>query len=128
MRLLLDTHVLIWSMDNERRLGPRVHALLTDPANIVLISIASLWEIAIKIRIGKLRGDLAAIDDAIDAQGFTRLPIALPHLEAMAALPDYHRDPFDHLLIAQAQVEGLTFVTADRHATRYKVETIACSA
>lgn len=114
-------------MENETRLGPRVHALLTDPANAVLVSIASLWEIAIKIRIGKLRADLVAVDKAIDAQGFTRLAIAVSHLEALATLPDHHRDPFDHLLIAQAQVERLTFVTDDRNAVRYEVETIACS-
>lgn len=60
-------------------------------------------------------------------KGFTRLAISLPHLGALAALPDYHRDPFDHLLIAQAQIEGLTFVTADRHAAHYKVGTIACA-
>ena len=125
MRLLLDTHVLLWWFDDDPRLGRAVD-LIIDPTNDVIVSIVSLWEIAVKLRIGKLRGDLPAIARAIDAQGYDRLDITVAHLEALAALPDHHRDPFDHLLIAQAQVEDLTFVTSDRFAAFYDVAVIAC--
>ncbi len=128
MRLLLDTHALLWSMNDESRLGAKAHALISDPANEVLVSTASLWEIVIKASIGKLKGDIAIIDAAIDLQGFSRLGIATPHLQALALLPMHHRDPFDRLLIAQAQAEGLTFMTDDRHAPLYPVTIIPCVA
>ena len=127
MRLLLDTHALLWSMTDDPRLGAKARALISDPANLVLVSMACLWEIAIKVRLGKLEADLDEIDSAIDAQGFDRLDIALPHLQALATLPTHHRDPFDHLLIAQAQSEQLTFVTNDRHASLYPIAVVRCA-
>lgn len=128
MRLLLDTHALLWSMDDETRLGTKAHGLISDPANDVFVSIASLWEIVIKASLGKLEGDIAKIDAAIDSQGFSRLDIALPHLQALDSLPMHHRDPFDRLLIAQAQAEGLTFMSDDRNAPLYPVTLISCAA
>ena len=127
MRLLLDTHALLWSLADDPRLGANARALISDPANDVLVSIACLWEIAIKVRLGKLDADLDEIDSAIDAQGFDRLDIALPHLRALATLPLHHRDPFDHLLIAQAQSEQLIFVTNDRHASLYPIAVAPCT-
>ena len=128
MKLLLDTHALIWSMDDESRLGATAHSLISDPANEVFVSTASLWEIVIKTSIGKLKGDLRSIDAAIDSQGFSRLDITLPHLQALALMPMYHRDPFDRMLIAQAQAEGLTLMTDDRHAPLYPVTILPCAA
>ena len=128
MKLLLDTHALIWSMDDVSRLGTNAHALISDQANEVFVSQASLWEIVIKASLGKLEGDIAKIDAAIDTQGFSRLDITLPHLQALARLPMHHRDPFDRMLIAQAQAEQLTFITDDRHAPLYPVTILPCAA
>ena len=128
MKLLLDTHALLWSMDDESRLGATAHSLISDPANEVFVSIASLWEIVIKTSIDKLKGDIRSIDAAIDSQGFSRLDITLPHLQALALLPLYHRDPFDRMLIAQAQAEQLTFITDDGHAPLYPVTILPCAA
>lgn len=128
MRLLLDTHALLWSMNGDPRLGPEARALVSDPANEVLVSIASLWEIVIKASLGKLEGDIGEIDGAIDRQGFKRLVITLPHLQTLAGLPTHHRDPFDRLLVAQTQAEGLNFMTDDRHAPLYPVTIIPCAA
>ena len=127
MRLLLDTHALLWSMSGDSRLGPKARALVSDPANEVLVSIASLWEIVIKASLGKLQGDIGEIDGAIDTQGFTRLAISLTHLQTLALLPMHHRDPFDRMLIAQAQAEQLTFITDDRHAPLYPVTILPCA-
>lgn len=126
MRLLLDTHALLWWLDDSPRLGGTAHGAISEPGNEVFVSLISLWEFAIEIRVGKLKVDLAAVDDRIDAEGFVRLPLAMEHLRAVVPLPMHHRDPFDHLLIAQAQVEGLTFVTADRFAASYDVAVLAC--
>jgi PIN domain nuclease of toxin-antitoxin system len=127
VRLLLDTHALIWSLNDDRALGPKARALITDPSNDVLVSTASLWEIVVKIRVGKLVADIEEIDTAIDAQGFDRLDIALPHLVELAALPLHHRDPFDHLLIAQARAEQLTLVSQDSNFPAYDVALVRCS-
>jgi len=126
VRLLLDTHALLWSMSDDPQLGPTARELIIDPANDVLVSIVSLWEIVIKTKLGKLDASLAEVDDALDEQGFSRLGIALPHLETLTGLPLHHRDPFDHLLIAQAIAEGAVFVTNDRNAARYPVEVVRC--
>lgn len=126
MRLLLDTHALLWSMSDDERLGTEARDLIVDPANDVLVSIVSLWEIVIKTKLGKLEAPLTEVHAALDVQGFTRLEIALPHLETLAGLPLHHRDPFDHLLIAQAIREGAAFVTNDRNAALYPVEIVRC--
>lgn len=126
MKLLLDTHALLWSLSDDARLGPTARDLIIDPANDVLVSIASLWEIVIKTRIGKLEASIADIDRAIDAQGFARLPIDPHHLVALGRLPALHRDPFDQLLIAQAQVEDARLMTNDVEIARYDVATVGC--
>ena len=126
MKLLLDTHVLIWWQRDDPRLGQRVRALLADPANQPWVSAASFWEIAIKHRTGKL--DVAARDAWSEAadDGFAILALAPEHMAAVAALPlvDGHNDPFDHLLLAQAASEDMRLVTADRHMTAYGVPCI----
>lgn len=128
MRILLDTHALLWWLSGDARLGPAATALVADPVNEVLVSAASLWEITVKARIGKLEADVAEIAGALRGQGFRLLDIAVPHLVALQALPAHHRDSFDHLLIAQCLAEGAVFVTADGHASAYPVRVISASA
>ena len=124
MKLLLDTHALLWWLADDPQLGPRTRGLIEDPANDVLVSIASLWEIAVKLRVGKLHADLDAIMDAAKHEGFVILGITPGHLLALAKLPMHHRDPFDHLLIAQAITENAVFLSEDSHAAKYPVQTI----
>jgi PIN domain nuclease of toxin-antitoxin system len=117
VRLLLDTHALLWTLLSDSALSPAARAAIVDPENEIIVSAASAWEIATKHRIGKLpeaqdaaRNLAAHLDEA----NFTILPISLDHALAAGALPGAHKDPFDRMLIAQAQIERLTVVTADR--------------
>ena len=110
MRLLLDTHALLWWLDGDRRLPTQVRALIGDPTNEVLVSAASVWEITTKARLGKLPGatDVAAdVPACIESQGFMPLPITVHHAQRAGALVGSHRDPFDRMLIVQAQAEGV---------------------
>ncbi|MGU3361103.1 type II toxin-antitoxin system VapC family toxin [Methylobacterium sp. M6A4_1b] len=127
MRLLLDTHALLWWLLADTRLGRAAQDLIADPANDVLVSVASLWEIQVKVRVGKLKADLGTILDAVGDQGFELVGITPAHLLALADLPRHHGDPWDHLLIAQANVEGAVFVTEDRHVPAYPVAFVSCS-
>lgn len=123
MRLLLDTHVLIWWLERSNELGSNARELISDPSNDVFASAASAWEIAIKKASGKLRvpDDL---DQQIDAHGFVPLHINLRHGLLAGSLPPHHRDPFDRMLIAQAMSEGLVIVTRDGHFPKYAVQTL----
>jgi PIN domain nuclease of toxin-antitoxin system len=123
--LLLDTHVLLWWLGLDARLADEARSLIDDPRNDAIASIVSLWEIAVKVRIGKLKADIGAIASIVEGQRFTRLAIEDSHLEGLLRLPRHHADPFDHLLIAQAIAEGAAFVTGDRIAARYPVKVIA---
>ncbi|MSP02111.1 MAG: type II toxin-antitoxin system VapC family toxin [Acetobacteraceae bacterium] len=127
MKLLLDTHALLWWLNDSPRLNGKAHDLIGDPENVVYASIVSLWEIAVKARIGKLDADPALIARKAMDGGLELLGILLTHLTTLKSLPDHHRDPFDHLLIAQAIAEDATFVSNDRHAVRYGVRHIACT-
>lgn len=117
MRLLLDTHALIW-WDEDRL--PRSVTAAIKTADEVFVSAASAWEVAIKSALGKLtaRGTVA---DAIADYGFAALPISVDHADAVRTLPPHHRDPFDRLLVAQAQIERLTIVTRDPVFAQYDV-------
>lgn len=123
-RLLLDTHVLLWSLDDSPLLSRRLREVLEDPENDVFVSAASGWEIAIKRALGKLHAphDLEA---GIRKQGFTLLVIKFQHAEQAGALPPDHGDPFDRMLIAQAQIEGLVLVTRDARIPLYGIRTMA---
>jgi PIN domain nuclease of toxin-antitoxin system len=121
MNLLLDTHVLIW-WDEGRRLEPDARRAI-EAADTVYVSAASAWEVAIKIGLGRLR-PIRTVEQAASESGFLELPVTFPHAERVAALPAHHRDPFDRLLIAQAETEELTLVTRDPVFRRYAVETI----
>lgn len=127
MKLLLDTHVLLWWLADDRELGRQARKLVEDPANDVLVSMVSLWEIAVKTRVGKLRADVREIAEAIQHEGFALLDIGMAHLLTLVTLPMHHRDPFDYLLIAQAIAEGATFISEDRNAGRYAVRTVICA-
>jgi PIN domain nuclease of toxin-antitoxin system len=127
VRLLLDTHVLLWWLQDEPRLGPSTRALIANPANDVLVSVVSLWEMVVKQRVGKLEADVAAIVAMLPDQGLALLPIAPAHLAILAQLPAHHQDPFDHLLIAQAIGEDATFVSADRRAPLYPLSVEDCA-
>ena len=119
-RLLLDTHVLIWALGNDPKLGPATREALTDPNNDAYVSAATVWEIAIKRALGKLNAP-EDLSRRIERDGFSGLPVTLFHGEQAGALPPIHRDPFDRMLIAQAQAEGLTIVTMDGTIPRYGV-------
>ena len=117
MRLLLDTHTVVWSILQVGKLSPNAKQAISDTGNTAHVSVASAWEIAIKAGKGKwpeamplIGAFVARIDDA----GFEMLPITVDHVRAAGFMVSPHRDPFDRLLAAQAQVEGLTLVTADR--------------
>jgi len=127
MKLLLDTPALLWWLSDDARIGPRARGLIAEPGNDVLVSVVSIWEILVKIRIGKLEADLGDIALACERQGFLSLPITPEHLRRLATLPVLHRDPFDHLLIAQAITEDATFVTGNRIAERYPVQVAGCA-
>lgn len=127
MKLLLDTHALLWWLSDDARLGSQARGLIADPGHDVLVSVVSLWEITLKARIGKLNADIREIFEAIDRQGFVSIEIGRVHLATLAGLPVHHRDPFDHLLIAQAIVEGATLVSDDRTVSLYPVQTVPCS-
>lgn len=121
MNLLLDTHVLIW-WDEGRRLAPAARRAIGD-ADTVYVSAASAWEVAIKIGLGRLR-PTRTVEQATTESGFLELPVTFRHAERVAALAAHHRDPFDRLLIAQADVEELTLLTRDPVFGRYPVEII----
>jgi PIN domain nuclease of toxin-antitoxin system len=119
--LLLDTHVLIW-WDEGRRLAPEARRAIEE-ADAVYVSAATAWEVAIKIGLGRLR-PTRTVEEATRESGFLELPVTFRHAERVAALPAHHRDPFDRLLVAQAEVEALTVVTRDPVFGRYPVAVI----
>ena len=123
MRLLLDTHMLLWFMNNDPRLGAHAE-IIANPANDIFVSTVSLMEIAVKIRAGKLRVELPDLLSEIERQGFDLLPLNPHHVLELAKLPIFpdHRDPFDHQLIGQAIAEDMPFLSQDRHAGRYPVK------
>lgn len=127
MKLLLDTHVWLWSIAAPARIHEDVRRLIEDEANAVYLSAASGWEIAIKFHIGKLRlpehpRDL--IEKRLIRDRIQPLPVEHRHVVEVAGLPDHHRDPFDRLLVVQARIERLRFVTADPRIEPYDVDLI----
>jgi PIN domain nuclease of toxin-antitoxin system len=121
MRLLLDTHVLLWALADSPELARDLRRKIADPSNDVLVSAASVWEIAIKKRLGKLDAPDNLLE-VLEASDFSPLFINFVHAAAAGSLPPHHDDPFDRMLIAQAQSEGLILVTADRRLRAYHVE------
>ncbi len=121
MRLLLDTHLLVWAMGSPQRLPTGLAPMLEDPAHTPVFSVVSLWELVIKQALG--RPDFTVqpplLRRALLEGGWQELSIEAHHALAVAALPPLHRDPFDRLLLAQASAEGLLLITADHQLARY---------
>lgn len=124
MRLLLDTHALLWWLAREH-LVEAVKDRIADPGTDVLVSAVCCWEVAIKQAAGKLVPP-EPVSRAVRAGGFEPLPITLEHGERAGSLPRHHGDPFDRMLVAQAQLEGLTLVTRDRVFDAYDVALLRC--
>ena len=118
MRLLVDTHLLVWWVAG-RRLPREAVALIEDSGNELFASAASIWEIAIKAGLGRIALDPADFTNALEGGGFTPLPVTSSHAVAVAKLPDIHRDPFDRLLVAQSRVEHMSLLTHDRTLAGY---------
>jgi PIN domain nuclease of toxin-antitoxin system len=128
MRLLLDTHAFLWLRTSPARLSGAAREALVNPENELYLSVVSTWELAIKEARGKLgfaRPFEVVVSEMIAATGASELAVERRHALRVAQLPLLHRDPFDRMLIAQAQVEGLTILTADPHFSRYDVEVLA---
>ena len=115
MRILLDTHVFLWAITDDPRLGVFSRDLISSKAGVVMLSHVSLWEIAIKRALARANMPLTAAQAIAwaEASGFELLPLALPHILTLEQLPLHHRDPFDRLLVAQAISEPLTLLSAD---------------
>jgi PIN domain nuclease of toxin-antitoxin system len=124
MRLLLDTHAFIWAVTGDRALTAAARRLMTS-AEVVFVSAVSIWEVAIKAPLGKIDADCEELQAAIEASGFVELPVHARHASAVARLPTLHKDPFDRLLIAQAQTEPLRLLSADPMLARYSELVVA---
>jgi PIN domain nuclease of toxin-antitoxin system len=125
LKLLLDTNALLWWLEDNPRLGEARTRVQTNPSD-VLVSVVSLWECVIKAKTGKLQVVIERLENELVGQGFERLSIRPEHLARLQALVPQHRDPFDLLIIAQAQVEGCAIVTSDAHFSAYDVPLIRC--
>lgn len=124
MKLLLDTHALLWWHEDDGRLSAPAREAIQDVAHAVAISVVSVWEIQIKLQLGKLtlRDSLPRLlEQQLAVNRLSLLPITLPHILALEQLPLHHRDPFDRLLLAQARVEGYTLVSRDAALAAYPV-------
>jgi PIN domain nuclease of toxin-antitoxin system len=124
VKLLLDTHTLIWAVDDPSKLGPQAVTALQDSANDLLLSAATIWEIAIKVGLGKLSLSMPYrqwMTQAITDLGMSVLPITVEYADVQGNLPKHHGDPFDRLLVAQAQVENMALVSADTGFDPYGV-------
>ena len=121
MRLLLDTQILVWAVTDTARLPRPVVDALAAPDNALLVSAASVWEIAIKAALGRLRFPLDRIDAILERAGMDHLPVRAAHGVAAGALPRHHGDPFDRMLVAQARVEDLVLVSTDAAIAAYAV-------
>ena len=121
MQLLLDTHLLVWAMGEPERLDPALVHLLEDPMNTPVFSLASLWELVIKRGLDRpdFRLEPPLLRQALLEAGWRELPVEAHHVLVVGQLPALHRDPFDRLLLAQAQADGLLLITADQQLAQY---------
>lgn len=127
MRCLLDTHVWLWMVREPERLSDQARNLLSEPANELFLSAVSTWEIAIKAELGKIElvsGLPELVEESVRRTRLERLGISMEHTYRLVGLPPVHRDPFDRLLVAQAQCEALVLITADPWIHKYPVETL----
>lgn len=126
MKLLLDTHTMIWAFSEPRLLSAQARDAISAAENDVFVSVISPWEIAIKRSKKRLRAP-EDLGDAMEAHQFRLLPVLLRHTQAIDSMPNHHGDPFDRMLVAQATIDGLTLVTSDRVMRRYPVATLSAS-
>lgn len=124
MRLLLDTHAMIWFTGDPEALAPEARSAIVQ-ADVVAVSAASIWEVSTKAALGKIRPPVDDLVGELSEWGFDLLPITPSHAWAVGGLPSHHRDPFDRMLVAQAQLEGLTIVTRDPRIAQYQVAVLA---
>jgi PIN domain nuclease of toxin-antitoxin system len=127
MNFLIDSHALVWALLKDHRLSPRARRIFGEPPGTLHMSIVSLWELSLKITIGKLRtlgSSIAYFRDECLEYGINILPLRMEHILCAETLPLHHRDPFDRLLIAQAIEEHLVILTDDTHIRRYPVKTV----
>jgi PIN domain nuclease of toxin-antitoxin system len=126
MKLLLDTHILLWAAGEPEQLSNQAKALIEDPENQLYFSAVSLWEISIKNKLGRadFKVDLPVLRRNLLDNGFEEIAITSAHTLAISALPDIHKDPFDRMLVAQANVEGITLMTADSVVAEYDVAVV----
>lgn len=123
MSYLIDAHIFIWFMENNKKISPRIKTLLQNPSANVFISIASIWEMVIKQTKGQLKIP-KDIEGGIESSGLLILPIEISHVMETGKLPLHHKDPFDRMLIAQALAENLTLVTTDPKIWQYNLPLI----
>lgn len=127
MKLLLDTHAFIWWDSEPTKLSPKALTLCQDRQNVLVLSVVSLWEMQIKVQLGKLRLALP-LKEIVGSQQETNkvqiLPVTLAHVLALESLPSHHRDPFDRLLVAQATVEEAVLVSGDPNIAKYPVQVV----
>ena len=121
MRYLLDTHVLLWWIADDPKLRADTRATITDPSHDVAVSVASIWEAAIKRALGKMQFETPILLDTLSLGGIHVIPITGEHALAAGDLPRHHDDPFDRMLVAQALTEGLTLVSRDSRLRSYEV-------
>ena len=127
MDILLDTQILLWAISGDKRLTPKSRDIFLDPDNVLYFSIAGYWEIAIKVSIGKLKLKKQwprTIKREMQKNYIKLLPITMAHCNKIAKLPFHHRDPFDRIMIAQAQIENMTLLSADPQLNKYEVTVI----
>ncbi|MCD4749599.1 MAG: type II toxin-antitoxin system VapC family toxin [Thermoanaerobaculales bacterium] len=127
MKVLLDTHSMFWWLANDRRLSPLAREIISDGRNRLIWSLASSWEIAVKVSVGKLtigRPLQQLFADIVTGQGVEPLPITHDHCARLSDLPLHHRDPFDRMLVAQAQGERLPVLSADSKLSQYDIEVL----
>ena len=121
MKYLLDTHILLWWLEDDPRLRARLRTTIADPDNDVVISAATIWEAAIKRALGKLRFETSVLFDTLSRGSIRVLPITADHALAAGDLPRHHDDPFDRMLVAQAIAEGMTLISRDMWLRSYQV-------
>jgi PIN domain nuclease of toxin-antitoxin system len=122
MKLLLDTNALIWWMDDEPMLGSKSRQLIAHPGHVIYVSVVSLWEITLKWRIGKYPLPGSAYQKFLAEERVDLMEVSSSHVVAVEGLAMHHKDPFDHLLLAQAKVEGASIITSDREMADYGIK------
>ena len=125
MKLLLDSHAFLWWLAEDPKLSAGARQAVADPSSIIHVSAATVWELSIKASLGKLDLDGADLVEEIEENDFVELPVTARHALTAAALPSHYGDPFDRMLIAQAQIEGLTIVTGDPAFRAYGIAIVS---